>query len=394
MNPALKEKLARLTSRHKPEPILSDADAVVTHVEVNAHHGVGVLIDRLFGSDPNIVSVRSRDLYEGRQEFGALRLNVAHPVPSRDQVLWNMLAALRGSTVKRILCVPYFPDDALNAIALKDLFGVPLCTYMMDDQNVHIEGIPDGLMGELLEKSSLRLAISRDMAEAYRRKYGREMWLMPPVVPDQLILRECNAGRAAHGKRGVILGNIWGQRWVELLRATVRGSGIALDWHNHGEFRWLPCSFADLASDGIFAREQDEPDETMVQTLRAAPFVVLPSGVLDETDDRSAIARLSFPSRIPYILAASHTPIIVLGSPETAAARFVLKAGIGVAAPYERGAFLQAVERVLEPAANRAFREAAFEIGPHYSDRGAAAWIWESLRCGAPADARFQYLLA
>ena len=69
--------------------------------------------------------------------------------------------------------------------------------------------------------------------------------------------------------------------------------------------------------------------------LRQTPFVVLPSGTLDGFDDRRFIAQLSFPSRIPYILATSHSPILVLGSPATAAAHVVRRLGIGLSALYD-----------------------------------------------------------
>src|SRR5579883_1643063 len=165
-NRDLAQKLNRLIVSAPVEPALAGADAIVTHIEVNDRHGVGVLLRRLFGDWPNILSIRSRNMYGGQQEFGALSMTVSHRDKSRDQVLWNMLHAMRGSAVRRILCVPYFPDDVLNAVALKDLYGVPMCTYLMDDQNVLTSGIPDRWMEELLKKSSLRLAISQELVAA------------------------------------------------------------------------------------------------------------------------------------------------------------------------------------------------------------------------------------
>jgi hypothetical protein len=34
-----------------------------------------------------------------------------------------------------------------TAIAIKEIYGVPMCTYIMDDQNVCTSEIPDELMG-------------------------------------------------------------------------------------------------------------------------------------------------------------------------------------------------------------------------------------------------------
>jgi hypothetical protein len=47
----------------------------------------------------------------------------------------KLAALLGGHDVKRILCVPYYPDDALSAIATAKLTSAPLVTYIMDDQN-------------------------------------------------------------------------------------------------------------------------------------------------------------------------------------------------------------------------------------------------------------------
>src|SRR5262245_41899366 len=119
-NRELAKKLLDLTTKtasgststqRLPQPP-READAIVTHIEVNDRHGVGVLIGRLFGGYDNVLSVRSQDYYEGRQEFGAMHVCVSHAGASRDIVFWNVLQALRGATVKRVPCVPYFPDDA------------------------------------------------------------------------------------------------------------------------------------------------------------------------------------------------------------------------------------------------------------------------------------------
>jgi hypothetical protein len=403
-NEKLAKKILELTcapspdsSPHEcPAAVLAGADAIVSHIEVNDHHGVGVLLARLFSECDNIVSIRSKDFYEGRQTFGAMHACVSHGNASRDAVFWKVLAALRGSTVKRVLCVPYFPDDALNAIALKELFGVPLCTFLMDDQNLTADGIPDSLMRELLAKSSLRLAISPELYAGYELKYGFKMSYMPPLVSNRFILPHVNQlpDAALRSKSAVIFGNIWGQRWIELLRRTVRDSGITLRWYNNGEFRFLSCTKEALADDGIVLQDgARDADEAMVELLRRAPFVVVPSGVLDDTDDRRFIAQLSLPSRIPYILATSQAPILVMGSPETAAARFVTAAGIGMVTPYDSAAFQKAVERISLPDVNLEMRRAALLIAMRFADVGGAEWLWQSLSRGEPVDARYEEMM-
>jgi hypothetical protein len=379
-----------------PQALLKNADAIVSHIEVNEHHGVGVLLARMFSEYGDIISIRSKNFYQGRQTFGAMNACISHGIASRDAVFWKVLEALRGSTVQRVLCVPYFPDDVLNAIALKEIFGVPLCTFLMDDQNLTTDGIPDPLMRELLAKSALRLAISPELYAGYEVKYGYKMSFMPPLVSTRFILPRVNrlSDAALQSKSSVIIGNIWGQRWLELLRCTVRDSGVTLRWYNNGEFPSLPCTKETLAGDGILLQDgSPDPDESMVELLRKAPFVVVPSGVLDDTDDRRFIAQLSLPSRIPYILATSQAPILVMGSPETAAARFVTAAGIGLVTTYDRGAFQNAVERISRPDVNLEMRRAALLMASRFADVGGAEWLWQSLARGGPVDGRYEEMM-
>jgi hypothetical protein len=401
-NAQLARKLLALTSPSAGGPrqpdrqghlALTDSDAIVSHIEVNDRHGVGVLLRRLFSHQSNVLSIRSKDFYEGRQNFGDKHLRISHDDQTRDSVFARVLGALRGSTVKRVLCVPYFRDDVLTAIALKEIFAARLCTYLMDDQNLYADEIPDAAMRELLEKSSLRLAISPELAMGYEQKYGCTMALMPPVVSTPLILRHLHPlpEDALRRGAGVIVGNIWGQRWLHLLRETVRHSGITLRWFCNSEFQWVSCSPEELRADGIAPHDGPAvPDPELVDVLRQTPFVVVPSGVLDDTDDRRFIAQLSLPSRIPFIIATSQAPMLVLGSGETGAARFVTRTGTGLVAPYNREAFRQAVERISRPDVNLAMRQAALLVAPRLVDIGAAAWIWESLERGGPVDTRYQ----
>ncbi len=385
-NTALRERLTRL--------VAPTYDVVITHIEVNEKHGVGVLTRRIFGAGANVLSVRSQDHFGGEQDFGRHRFRLSH-MDSRPAVYGNVLAALQGLTPRRIVCIPYYPDDVRTAVALKDMYAVPMCTYLMDDQNVFSDGIPDELMRELLAKSELRLAISSELRVAYERKFRLRFWVLPPVVEGELIQSrpEMPTPAALQARNGVIVGNIWGKTWFERLRATVRGTGVKLDWYCNSGFRWKTWDIDELAVDGIQAHGALS-DKDLVAVLRKRPFVVLPSGTLDESDDRRFIARLSLPSRIPYISATSNTPIIVLGHEQTAAARFVAEFGIGIVCSYGRASFLQAVESVIDPEVQTRIRRRAAKMATRFSVDGVCDWIWRSLEARAAVDDRFEKLLA
>jgi hypothetical protein len=115
--------------------------------------------------------------------------------------------------------------------------------------------------------------------------------------------------------------------------------------------------------------------------------------VLDESDDRRFIAQLSLPSRIPYMMAVSQIPILVLGSRDTGAAHFVEQFGIGVVAGYERKAFVEAVDYITRPEVNLEMRRKALALAGRFTDVGVAEWIWQSLALGEPLDGRYEDLM-
>jgi hypothetical protein len=380
---------------HAPAGALRDADVIITHVEVSDRHGVGKLVQMMYLNEPNILSIRSANYYDGQHELGVLSFCVPHENKTRDAVFARVLDTLGDSTARRVVCIPYLADDVRTAIAVKEIYGAPLCTYIMDDQNIcTADGIPDGLMGELLAKSGLRLAISPEMAAAYEKKYGYRMWYMPPLVPGRLIpSRLVPPPEGSAPSEGVIIGNIWGAKWVNLLRDTVRGSGVKLRWYCNGEFKWLPCGKDSLIEDSIIPCNPLK-DDPLVAMLRAARLAVLPSGTLDKDDDRRFLAQLSLPSRLPYMMATSHIPIVVLGNRQTAAARFVERFGIGVVVEYDRQAFVDAVNYISRPEVNLAMRKRALVASGRFSDCGAAEWVWQSLAREEAIDRRYEDLIS
>jgi hypothetical protein len=190
----------------------------------------------------------------------------------------------------------------------------------MDDQNVLAGGIPDDWMRELLAKSDMRLAISPQMRAAYEQKFQLRFWFVPPLADEQWIPPSlCPLPVDAPRGEGVMIGNVWSERWLNLLRDTVRGSGVTLQWYCNGNAAWRE----ELLRDSIVQRDR-LPDDELVARLRQSWFAVVPTGTMDAQDDRRFLSQLSLPSRIIHLLATSHVPIIVLGSRQTTAARFVV----------------------------------------------------------------------
>jgi hypothetical protein len=405
MNFALLERLARARQERAaaapggtatppaPRPRSGPIDLLVTHNEVSDRHGTGVLLRRLFLGSAPIASVRAVDLYGGEQDLGTPRLRLSLEGAGWPDVMAGVIGSIGHLDVRRILCVPYSPVDVQVALAAREIFGAPLCTWVMDDQNITANGLPDELLRRLFDRSRLLLAIGPELADAYRAKFRRHFVLAPPVVTSAHVqARPCQPDPARlAARRGLVFGNIWGERWLERLLTVLSGSGITLEWHSTGGTPWYRIDEDHLVRAGLRVRPRLLEQE-LVDTLRATPFVVIASGALDSDDSHEFVARLSLPSRIPYAAATAGAPLVVLGHPETAAARFVARHGLGVTAPYERRAFTTAVDEICRPEVQARCRAAAATLAPVLSAQGMVDWIWRSLEAGRPIDRRFESL--
>ncbi len=375
--------------RPLPPPSAGPADVVVTMNEITDRHGTGPLIKRLLRGRVNVLSIRSRSDWGG-QDYPAWSQVLRQDSPRRHHWYRNVLQALGGARVADILCVPFLPDEAKTAVAIQGIFAARLCTYIMDDQNVVAHGIPDQLMEELLDRSCLRLATHPELREAYETKFGRRFYLLPAVVPDQLILREpLLVPEFAAARRGALLGSFWDQSWFDRLCDALEGSGFAIDWFGNANSPWLHFPQAALTRAGITPRGVI-PENALARELRRYPFVIVPVGTLDGAESNRGVAALSLPGRILFAAATSHTPIIIVGNERTCGSRFVARFDLGVTVPYSATALRAAMESLCRTAAQARHRAKAAGISGKFSDRGVAEWLFSSIALGHPVDSRFE----
>jgi FkbM family methyltransferase len=395
-NEDLRQKLDNLITGYPSilGQVSTKFDVIITPCEVNYKHGTGVLVHRIFGDRANIFSIRSYDHYHGEHLLGEVSTLLPKTGCSRLEIFQNVARLFAEHQAKRVLCIPYYADDILTAIAVKELFGIPLCAYLMDDQNICVDKIPDALMEEFLSKASLRLAISPEMRTAYEKKYGYKFHWLPPVVPNALLQTTARlpASSQSQTNTGILVGNLWGQTWLSALQKTIRGSGLHIDWYGNTQVTWMTFSLDELSTCGIRSCGF-LPEAELAPLLRDYPYAVVPSSTLDKDDENLPIAKLSLPSRIVYLLAASGTPIIVLGSKDTAAARFVQQFQIGTVCDYTATSFLDAVQYVTDPDRQSTMRQNAAKLAELFAVDGIENWIWQSLDLGHPADQRFDDLV-
>jgi FkbM family methyltransferase len=241
----------------------------------------------------------------------------------------------------------------------------------------------------------MRLAISPELRRAYEQQYGLKFWLLPPMVAKELVkIHNPLDGEAKRDNQGILVGNIWSQKYLDIFRETVRKTGVSIDWYcnNYDNPRWLTFDKEELKSDGITIYPPLQETE-LAEKLKNYSFAVIPSGKLDESDNIQNIARLSLPSRIPFILASSQTPFIVLGNPETAAARFVQRFEVGFVSDYQAPNFQKVVNHLSLPDVQKKLRQNAANIAELFSAKDMDKWLWESLEQGQPTDLKFEKLM-
>jgi hypothetical protein len=176
------------------------------------------------------------------------------------------------------------------------------------------------------------------------------------------------------------------------LKTVLSDSGLACHWFGNHQSPAFRISAEELVEAGIQAHGVIS-EEVLVRQLRRFPFAIVPTGTLDENDDAAWASALSLPGRILFILATSNTPIILLGSSKTPAAKLIERFRIGVRCDYTGESFLSAVHRVIDPECQAEMRANALRIAPKLSTEGIGEWIDRSLELGRACDDRFEQLM-
>jgi len=378
-----------------------DIDVLITTNEMNDRHGTGVLIKRILEQPEhpkprhNLFCIRFQNDW-GDHDLGDWNIRLPKTGGDRVECFRNILRLLRGRKVRQVLCVPFQADELTASIAIQEAFGARLCAYVMDDQNVAADGmpdaIPDELMREFLQKSSLRLATHPELRSAYERKYGMPFSVLPAVAPDALIPRNV-LPPVVDRRRGALLGSFWDQSWFDRLCAALESCGREIDWFgNHRS------PFVEFSSEKLM-RARIHPfgivsEGRLATELRGYPFVIVPTGTLDAAEKNHSVASLSLPGRIPLAAAISQTPLLIVGGPNTCAARFVKHFGIGETVPYDGAEIRGAMDRLSDGRIQSEMRGNAARMGRSFSDAGIGEWLEESIALGRAADGRFEEAFA
>ncbi len=365
-------------------------EVIVTANEINDKHGTGPLVKRLFRGRDNLFSIRSKSDW-GEQDFCKWDAEVKQESESRPDWFRKILRVLGGRRIESVFCVPSLACELENSIAIQASFGARLSIYLMDDQNIIDHVVPDELMREFLDRCSLRLVTHPELRHVYERKFGHEFHILPAIVPHQLVISEPKMpdDENLRSRRGALLGSFWDQGWFDATCEALAGCDSAIDWFGNNRSPWLTFSDEALQKAGIQPFGV-VPEPELAARLRTYPFVIVPYARLDGRDSNPGVASLSLPGRILFALAASHTPVLVLGSDQSCAARLVRHLGIGEVAPYTAKGVSAAIKRLSGPKNQMRMRRNAASMAARLSDRGVVDWLRTSAEKGKPADRRFE----
>jgi FkbM family methyltransferase len=356
-------------------------EVAVSPNEISGVHGTGVLMRLLLQERKNLITLRSRSTYGGQQDLKPLQeFELPNSRMDRAEVFEQIAYWMRPYDIQSILCVPYFESDLLIALALKALSGAPMALYVMDDNCLFSPDINRELMAEAISTADAVFAISPELRNAYETAFNRKIWVVPPLLASNLVGSKLRTPReVASERKAVMIGNVWSQAWFDQLLKTIEASGWKLVWYAANTSPgWLKLRKQDLERAGLEIVAQPEMD-TFLRLISEAPFVVVPSGETD-TKAAQAIAKLSLPTRMPFVLATTGTPLLVMGSENNAAAKFVRRFDIGEVSAYDPASFIAATERLISPERQMTIRKTAAKLAPRFDVAGAYDYIIQTAR--------------
>lgn len=361
---------------------LEKPKVIVSPLEVNDLHGTGPLIKRVVGDTSDVLCLVSKLAYDFIHDFGDLTLHIDSGQTSKK----GIVDRLGMDAIDKILCVPYFKEDLVTCLTLHDAFDAPMACYIMDDHNILSDGIPDALMRDFLSKCSVRFVTHPELRDAYENKYLLKFQILPQIVPDRLINRESTLTQRI--SKGCVIGSIWSFRWLRKLCETLKESGIECDWYGNNRYPWLQATDHEVLTALGLRPLGLLPEEELCDRLKSYPYLIVPYGTMEDDDDARHLTGLSLPGRIIFASATVGIPVIVIGSGQTPAARFVKEFGIGTSCGYDRDGLSAAIAFVKEN--DREIRENSMALGHRFSSKGIEQFLWNSMEWKRPFDLRFE----
>ncbi|MBF0465826.1 MAG: hypothetical protein HQK88_13240 [Nitrospirae bacterium] len=232
-----------------------------------------------------------------------------------------------------------YPELVLK---VHEKFKIPIVLHIMDDGviapvltgafSVYTMRKFEGTIKLIMSTASRRVAICREMAEAYEKRYGYSFDYFQSTVSDELLLLPPNDKSVTQEICLIYSGSIFSYAQLESLKDCCRsvielskdGYNIslniytALDIYKDISDELPKSEGAVRLHDALFGNE-------CMNVLRDATILLLPVNF-----DRKSVnyIKLSMPTKVPFYL-ASGTPVLVYGPSEVAQVKYATCEGWG-----------------------------------------------------------------
>lgn len=365
-------------------------NCLVVPNEIVNSHGTGVLIQKLFHSRENLITIRSHNHYGGTQNFGEKNFYIQYKEKTRKEAISHLLQILGNLSIAKIFCIPFFPEDFLTAYALKTIYNCPMAIYIMDDQFIECPNVPRDFFEKAILASDINFVISPELRDAYERELGKKFYVLPPIVrPREALSQKPPEPEIKTTCKGAIVGSIWNPQWLKQLCNTLKQTNSTLDWYGYYNPSHYQLSFDQLKSAGIYYKGFLD-EFYLLQVLKNYHYAVIPMGQYEKEDSWNYITRFSLQTRLSFLVAEAHIPILFVGYEDSPNAKLIKKYNLGVISDYSPSNFSEALSQISSPQNQELFRLNAKKIANNFFLENPEEFIWESLNEKAPITLKFE----
>ncbi|MBF0518696.1 MAG: hypothetical protein HQK92_03125 [Nitrospirae bacterium] len=227
-------------------------------------------------------------------------------------------------------------------LKVHEMFKIPIVIHIMDDGVIapDLTGVFrfysmkkfNEIINLIMSTAARRVAICREMAQAYEKRYGYSFDYFQSTVSDELLLLPPNDKTVTQEICLIYSGSIFSYAQLESLKDCCQsvielandGYDINLDIYTALDI------YKDIAdelpkSEGVVRVHDALFGDECMSTLREATILLLPVNF-----DRKSVnyIKLSMPTKVPFYL-ASGTPVLLYGPSEVAQVKYATCEGWG-----------------------------------------------------------------
>jgi FkbM family methyltransferase len=359
-------------------------DLIIASVTGGGRPSLSLFLNSMAGGEmrPVLISAETESLktheFENRKTIPLTGL-------SRTEAYLEVARCLKEWEFSRILCLPGSEDDLRIAVAAADISGKPLALYLVDRLPESSKPALNGLLAESFQKARICFALTENIRAYYQKKFPKKIWLAPPVLPAEPILR--GPGKATEPLKGVFLGSPASVEVFKRIRQTLSPQKLQLTWLDDSDSLAAPTVQAQI-QDLQVARITSGSAQLISETYQGADFILVAGTTLEDA--------LSGHRGNPEVLwevlealAATGLPVMLVEHSETAASHALQKSGLGTIW-YLKDDLEQKLGEITSDSFRQQIHEKARQLAFQFSGTELVKFVWDSLALGHGVDDRYE----